>query len=555
MTDQMTYLGVSSETVSGWLTGSTGPLFATLHLPPSGLVNAAAVVCPPLQFEHYAAFSALREAADALALAGVAALRIDYWATGDSGGEPAAADDVSIWSGDVAAAAEALRRAGAPLVGWVGMRMGAVVAGAAAGPFDFRVLWDPCESGRRYLRESTLLARQVLEASSPVGVPDAEFTGVIGYDFPASFVDSLSALRMADAGPASAPTLLLTRDGRIPAPLSGLDGPRLDVRTAERQEDLLTTYLDVARVPVESIAVIAGWCAKVAEGSPATRLASVLAPSSPVVPGVTEEAVRIGPHGLFGIMTSPAGEPRLTLVCLNSGAQHRIGPNRIHVDLARRLGGCGVRTIRVDQRAIGDSPPGPGPRTSVHWPIALDDLAALVDAAAAWPEPVAAMGLCSGAYLSLEAAAAYPLAGVLAIHPGLDFGPINDWPELHDERRRIWVADRPWLRRLNRHWRLRRIVDRIPSGAWAVLDRVGLQPDLASGLLAAAERGPAQIVVVVERHILALPRMAGLRRPAGDRLQMVESTVDHSLVAPSARRWVLDHITGPLLEWRAPIRP
>ncbi len=63
--------------------------------------------------------------------------------------------------------------------------------------------------------------------------------------------------------------------------------------------------------------------------------------------------------GLFGIVTSPEspkpGAPAVVL--LNAGLVHRVGPFRMHVELARRLAKAGFTVLRLDQSALGDSLP------------------------------------------------------------------------------------------------------------------------------------------------------------------------------------------------------
>lgn len=73
-----------------------------------------------------------------------------------------------------------------------------------------------------------------------------------------------------------------------------------------------------------------------------------------------EQAVVIQARSpLIGVVTEPdattrrAGAPALLL--LNSGLIHRVGPNRLYVQLARRLAERGLTVLRFDLSAIGDS--------------------------------------------------------------------------------------------------------------------------------------------------------------------------------------------------------
>jgi alpha-beta hydrolase superfamily lysophospholipase len=64
---------------------------------------------------------------------------------------------------------------------------------------------------------------------------------------------------------------------------------------------------------------------------------------------------------MVGILAEPGGpdapgrEP--AVVMLNAGLLHRIGPYRLHVDLARQLARLGFPALRFDRTGVGDSEP------------------------------------------------------------------------------------------------------------------------------------------------------------------------------------------------------
>lgn len=70
-----------------------------------------------------------------------------------------------------------------------------------------------------------------------------------------------------------------------------------------------------------------------------------------------EEVAQFG-SGSVGIITVPEGEwqARPAFIFLNSGVLHRVGPNRLHVSMARDLAELGLLSFRVDLTGIGDSP-------------------------------------------------------------------------------------------------------------------------------------------------------------------------------------------------------
>src|SRR3954447_26582491 len=74
---------------------------------------------------------------------------------------------------------------------------------------------------------------------------------------------------------------------------------------------------------------------------------------------VRDEVLRIGPEQqLAGIFSHPEASAvpaaRPAVVLLNAGVLHRVGPHRLHVQLARRLAALGFASLRLDLGGIGD---------------------------------------------------------------------------------------------------------------------------------------------------------------------------------------------------------
>jgi hypothetical protein len=75
---------------------------------------------------------------------------------------------------------------------------------------------------------------------------------------------------------------------------------------------------------------------------------------------VKEKAVLLGKtKNLVGVVTEPSkigsGKNRPAIIFLNAGLIHRVGPNRIYVQIARRLAASGFFALRLDLAGIGDS--------------------------------------------------------------------------------------------------------------------------------------------------------------------------------------------------------
>ena len=75
-----------------------------------------------------------------------------------------------------------------------------------------------------------------------------------------------------------------------------------------------------------------------------------------------ETAVTFGKQAeLLGVMTEPespssqTAPPPPALIVLNAGLLHKVGPNRLSVELARAVAKSGFRVLRFDLSGIGDS--------------------------------------------------------------------------------------------------------------------------------------------------------------------------------------------------------
>lgn len=72
-----------------------------------------------------------------------------------------------------------------------------------------------------------------------------------------------------------------------------------------------------------------------------------------------ESVHQLGPSGsIIGILSPPEGDQGgsdVAAIVLNAGLLHRVGPFRLHVDIARHLASNGIPALRIDQSGKGDS--------------------------------------------------------------------------------------------------------------------------------------------------------------------------------------------------------
>ncbi|MGO9659521.1 MAG: serine aminopeptidase domain-containing protein [Acidimicrobiales bacterium] len=415
-----------------WFGPPERPLFGRAYVPEGGAAHGGVVLCPPFGLEAQGAGRAYRALGQRLSAQGLAVLHIDYDGTGDSAGGAGDPDRGPAWRGSVGAAVDLLRAGGAGKVFVVGMRLGATLAAGACAECapDGLVLWDPCDSGRSYLREEALL-RSVYLGDQGLDIPpagagaEAGAAEVLGTVYDAATVQALGKLALeACPTPPARHVLALLRPERPPkrAVREWLSAAGAEVAEAAGQEQVISVWPLKSVVPHATLDIIASWLAGVAGG----ETSEVVLPGSvsavvggPAGEEVVEEIRSLGPGRLFGIMARPpVPRGRATVVMLNSGRIDHVGPGRLWVDLARSWAAAGLEVLRADLSGLGDSPPRPGrPADVVYGPDAAEDVADIARAVSPEdPSAVVLMGLCSGAYHSVEAALATGARGVVAIN-------------------------------------------------------------------------------------------------------------------------------------------
>jgi dienelactone hydrolase len=400
--------------------GSTGRyLFAWHHVARDEVRRGAAVVlCPPLGFEYICVYRSWRILAQELAGLGFDVLRFDYHGTGDSAGDPEEPGRLDAWLLSIERAiVEARAIAGTDHLALVGLRLGATLAVEAAvarGGVPRLVLWSPFSSGRAYMRELKAFARLCPEdgASEPDREQDIQS---VGHVVTRETADALERLDLDALSDCPAPEVLLVdrddrpRDAELGACLERV-GSRL---TRSRPEGTAAVLVQPAlsRVPRRVIDAITGWLGDWRpSGSSAVARGESASGASPLGcgAGYRERAIHFGPGGrLFGILTEPARQnPDAPAVILfTTGSEYHIGPNRLHVPMARRWAADGHVVLRYDLGGIGDSLAPPGIGDNVAYPAhALED----------------ARGLCSGGWLAFRAALlGLPVDSIVAINPPL----------------------------------------------------------------------------------------------------------------------------------------
>jgi alpha-beta hydrolase superfamily lysophospholipase len=417
-------------------------LFGWLHSPSGECVSdVGLVICKPFGYEALCAHLSLRAFAAMAAASGVATLNFDYAGTGDSADTDAHADQIEIWCRDIISAiAELRQRSGVRRVCLLGFRLGAMLANLVAHrtTVDALVLVAPIVSGGPYLRElrTTALVSTRRHDTPKTAAPkpqgaggDDESMEVSGYYLSAATISKLRQIDLAalDAPPVSA-LLVIDRSG-IPAARAWIDSVSGRVPTEYSAlpgfVEMMMTPPQFTRIPHRIIESVQGWLQRFATpaarsrplvnvGAAHTEVAAttfLALPGEPSEPGaaIRERPIRFGPDGiLFGIVTEPrAGAiPQRAMILVNAGADSHVCVGGMYVALARSWARRGHVVLRMDFAGLGDSSTRPGrPQNEVYPPAAMDDIRAAIELVRGRyrVRDVAIVGLCSGAYHTLQA--------------------------------------------------------------------------------------------------------------------------------------------------------
>ncbi len=430
-----------------WFGSTDQPLFGRLTTPVGETTKGGVLLSPPIGRESRLARRALRSLAIYLAMDGYVSLRFDHFGTGDSSGSMDDGGFDREWVEGVKQGVELLRSWGISSVSAVGMRMGATILGAAASANDMSltsfVMWDPCDSGRTYVRELRALGKLRRHVAT-IGL--GESTTMLEYPLSDEVANRIGQFNLND--PASRPSaeriLVVIRDSRNVSKefRQRWDSEHVDWATTCEQEPLLDTELPDSVQPASAIAKIRAWLtAPEAQQSEylivPQSLDAVIKNESIAFP-VRERVVELGTQRMFGMVSEPVSDVRGPLIVMVNGInEDHVGPSRLWVDLSRRWAGLGLRCVRFDFDELGESPWFPGqPDRPVFDKTLRSDVGDAVRALN--PENPAEsvfIGLCSGAQVALEATLELKNRGVYAINPQIGAGVVRSANRLRNSDR------------------------------------------------------------------------------------------------------------------------
>jgi pimeloyl-ACP methyl ester carboxylesterase len=383
-----------------------------------------------------------RSLAEQLAARGVPALRFDYHGTGDSSGNLDDSGRVEAWKASISAAVEELReRSGVQSVVLFGVRFGATLAAIVA---ESRpdvaglVLWAPNVSGRAFVRElrAFSMIKDSRLPSKPMQQGGEEAAGYLFGRATLSDLASIDLLALERRVPPRA--LIIGRDdlpgaeSRLARYLEGR-GARVDL-IADSGYGRMMRAPQESTVPHKTIDAILTWVQQQEDAPdppdvplpPKSTRSTLVTTSRPAGKPVRELPLRFGNgQRLFGIATQPLDRPvtagRPAILFLNVGANHRVGPNRMYVSMARDLASLGYLTFRFDVGGLGDSSVPPGaPENRLYSKDSVGDVKSAMSSLADrfGVTRFVLVGLCSGAYLAFHTCIEDPrVTGQILLNP------------------------------------------------------------------------------------------------------------------------------------------
>ncbi|HXE14571.1 MAG TPA: hypothetical protein VN633_20765 [Bryobacteraceae bacterium] len=447
-----------------WFHSGPYTLASHIHIPEKMHGNTAALIVPPFGWEDICSYRSLRAMSETLLANGIPSMRFDLPAAGDSSGSPRDTNLVNAWIQSIGDAAAELRAiTGLPKIAVIGIRLGAMLAAAAAARgegLNDLILWGPAASGRSLLRE--LRAFQQMESSAGESAPDStpapaglEVAGFLLSPETERDVEALELSRCSFGG--SSRILILTRDS-FPVDRKLVlafenSGCAVEVSTGEGYAAMMLEPHD-AVPPLATFTTILDFLKRDSRGDGKTEISepdreplfqeagihSSAATIETATGGVIETMLPI--ESLcgtgFGIIAEPAkgSTPADTcLLFLNPGAVRHIGPNRMWVEIARKWAARGVPSLRMDFHGIGEADGQPASEVGgLYQSTAIEQIGAAIDVMRSRTRIMqfAVIGLCSGAFWGFHS-----LVNFAEIRSGILLNPRLFFWDPNIDRRRI----------------------------------------------------------------------------------------------------------------------
>jgi alpha-beta hydrolase superfamily lysophospholipase len=415
--------------------------FGWFHAAQQPVRGMGVVLCRPAGYEGTCAYETYTQLAEKLSCAGFAVIRFDYHGTGDSAGSDTDPHRVRAWIESTKSAIQEVKRlGGVSRISLFGVRLGATLAAVTAAEcngVDGMVMWAPCVTGKAFARELRA-SRSRLSASAD----DSAEEGIeaLGYVYTAQTLHDMQSLDCLRLRVAPAKRVLIV--GRDDMPMEGPLPAAYRSIGIDTSYAVLPGYANMIVEPHEGVvahetlSAIVDWLVAAKPDAipgglrgqmPATVKAAFSVQVDSVFGSVREIPLMFGDgHSLFGILSEPS-QFSLTdrrwetaILMLNVGTNHRVGPNRLYVKMARAWAEQGYSALRFDLAGIGDSSSSVGyARSRLYSKESTVDVRSAIDCLSQRGcKRFIVMGLCSGAYVAFQTALMEPrVSGQILMNP------------------------------------------------------------------------------------------------------------------------------------------
>jgi pimeloyl-ACP methyl ester carboxylesterase len=268
---------------------------------------------------------------------------------------------------------------------------------------------------------------------------------------------------------------------------------------------------------------------------------------------VVERARRFGDDDtLVGIVTEPPSgvPPQAAFILLNAGVVHRVGPNRMHVEIARGLAAAGFLAVRVDLSGLGDSE-SRRDNTPFERAAVLETQGVMSVLAAEYGvSRFVTAGLCSGAVVAFNTAVAdQRVAGAVLINPQ-GFVSSQEWNAYvvgKAQARKYWrqklLSARSWKKALTGKTQYKQLAGVMKQRAEALVTKNEAVAQVADGLAAQFARVQARgtrLLLACSEGDLGLEYLEAILGRGFTRRTNIETLMlprgDHSLTMAVSRR-------------------
>ena len=455
----------------------------------------AVVICPPFGHEGIRAHKCLLSLANRLAKTGTHVLRFAYRGTDDSALWSDEISSLKDWHRDIVSAKEHLmRQSGCSTVMLIGLRLGANLALQVASQSEdvhSIVLWEPIENGVEYLESLRTNQKEMVDLwhRRLQNLDTEEIEELFSTRYQRSLLAEIEQIRLETRG-LRQPTLIVSAANpslpRQQSPVlqnqAGIFRDEMERRTESSEPNGWKQLEQLEEVwwRPQSVNLVAsevqemfrrvesfGWHRDYAFASQ-SRNASVGGIATAEFPtwsprftdehdaehdlAQSEKVVQFGDgKRLSGVLSEPLHRPPNSpvMIMLNAGIVHRVGPFRLHVNLARVLSKQGFASLRIDLSGLGDSRPRTGKQTKDE--RVLQDVSEAMQYLQneGFGNRFVLFGLCSGAYQAHQVAVSDSRVAGAVFQDGIVFRRLGYYARHHLLR---LFRPRFWRNAIKRRW-------------------------------------------------------------------------------------------------------